>query len=752
MLSGVCVSRYRLERLIGVGGMAEIYRARVVGMEGFEWICVVKRILPELARNETFVSLFLDEARITVKLRHPNIVQVFDLGRKGAELYMVMEFVDGLNLSTIVQLCRGHSIELHETIALHVVAGVLKALDYAHHATTLEGEPLQVVHRDVSLSNVLVGRDGGVKLSDFGIATAATARTELRRGTFVGKHRYMPPEVARGGVYSAAGDLFAVGAVLFELLAGERLLPGATFDDNVAYLADEYDANARVESARERLGGLAPVVARAIAADPAARYTTADQFLEDLTCYRFDRGLRTSRSKLAKFLDQLTELAEQEASEISSDSLGEISFSCGDREVTGLEDLDRAYARTRDRAMDSSVSVSRSGPEDITEILEGDETLSMEATAPQAPDSVDHEFCLSDERYDFDHQEVDHDAVATPGPEGVSLDEELDLHSSISEEFGGISIESGLTSGGKRRHQIVLFQRGEVLGPLTPAELEATLTGDDLDPSGLLSFDDEIWNPVVDYAPEDRRPQGLLRHHFNVLQLGPTLLNVSSTLVRHRITLWSGSQAAQLVVGGGRLWYTALAGIASPLRQILLEEEGIPSDAIPPLPENAPLFERQMLDLLVERGALPPARIEGLSQLVMRRTLALAFQWPYGGEFIMDDWCAPGTIETWERPLDLLPTIALVARTCPHDGIVAQLLRERKIDHVQTRGDALARLPQLPLTPQEAALLRRIGPRRPLAEVLYLDGEQHQEHLGHIVYLLIQLGLVTVSKGSRKNN
>ncbi len=735
------MSRYRLERLIGVGGMAEIYRARVVGIEGFEWVCVVKRILPELARDETFVSMFLDEARITVKLRHPNIVQVFDLGRKGAELYMVMEFVDGLNLSTIVRLCRAHGVALPEATVLHVVSGVLRALDYAHHATTLEGDPLRVVHRDVSLSNVLVARDGGVKLSDFGIASAAIARTELRRGQFIGKHRYMPPEVAAGGAHTPAGDLFAVGAVLYELASGERLLRGETFADNVRYLTEAYDPGERIAAVRDRLGELAPLVARAIAADPAGRHDSADAFLEELSRHRFEHGLRTSRRELCAWLDRLAELAEEEDHETSSESLGEVSFSGRGREVTGLEDLDRAYARDRRRAPDGTgASVSKTGPEDITEIVEGQETESIEA--PAGDDGVVREFCLADEQYGFEADGDDPDALETIGPEGLSLDDELDVHSSLGEELEGVERTAPT---GERHRQIALFQRGEVLGPLTPGELEATLVGDDLDPAGLLAFDDGIWKPAVDFAPPERRPEGVLRRQFNALQLGPTLLNVASTLIRHRITLWAGSQAAQLVVGGGRLWYSALAGVPSPLRRILAEEERIPADAIPPLPENAPRFERQMLELLVDRGVLPEARIEGLSHQVMRRTLALVFGWPHGGEFLVDDRYAPGSVETWERPIDLLPTIAKVARVCAHGGLVPQLLRDGKVSRVHIRADALQRLAELPLAPQEAALLRRIGPRRALDEALHLDGEAHVTRIGSSLYLLIQLGLVSLS-------
>jgi len=140
---------------------------------------------------------------------------------------------------------------------------------------------------------------------------------------------------------------------------------------------------------------------------------------------------------------------------------------------------------------------------------------------------------------------------------------------------------------------------------------------------------------------------------------------------------------------------------------------------------------------------LPRARLEGLSQQVMRSTLALLYQWP-AGEFIVDEWGFPAADEVWEKPMELLPGLAAVSRSSPHAAVVVQLVREGQIKQIQVRANAIEKLPELPLAPQEAALLRRIGSWKPLGEVLYLDGDGQVDRVGRAVFLLIQLGLVTV--------
>jgi len=215
--------KFQLLKKIASGGMAEIYIAKQRGMEGFEKIVVIKTILPNLATNEEFVQMFLDEARIAARLTHPNIVQIYDLGRVGSTYFIAMEYVQGENLRTVAKTCRkqGHTIPLQHTVK--VISQACEGLYYAHTKADTSGQPLNIVHRDVSPQNILVSFEGITKLVDFGIAKAATQYQETRAGILKGKYSYMSPEQCMSQPVDARSDIFSIGIVLWELSTGLRL-------------------------------------------------------------------------------------------------------------------------------------------------------------------------------------------------------------------------------------------------------------------------------------------------------------------------------------------------------------------------------------------------------------------------------------------------------------------------------------------------------------------------------------------------
>ncbi len=216
--------RYEIQRPLARGGMAEVLLARQAGAVGFEKLVVLKRILPHLAENESFVGLFLDEARTAADLRHPNIVQIYEVGQaESGQWFIAMEYLEGL---TVRQILRSMGGPLPLDVALPIVVGMARGLEYAHTKCDTEGRPLGIVHRDVSPENVLVTVDGAVKILDFGIARARTQRTDLPSDTFVGKARYASPEQALGEHVDARSDLFSLGVVLYELTTGVRPFDG----------------------------------------------------------------------------------------------------------------------------------------------------------------------------------------------------------------------------------------------------------------------------------------------------------------------------------------------------------------------------------------------------------------------------------------------------------------------------------------------------------------------------------------------
>jgi serine/threonine-protein kinase len=223
------LGKFEVIRQIAVGGMAELYLARTVGMEGFEKLVCVKRILPQYVGTPSFVNMFLNEARLAATLHHPNIVQVYDIGQDQGEFFFAMEYVHGEDLGRLVAAARDSGVPVSLDCALTLVSGLCAGLHHAHEKASPEGKPLGVVHRDVSPANVLVSYDGAVKLVDFGIARAggeSSSTTGLK-----GKISYMSPEQCRGKVVlDRRSDVFSIGAILYELTTGR--LP---FTDETEY-------------------------------------------------------------------------------------------------------------------------------------------------------------------------------------------------------------------------------------------------------------------------------------------------------------------------------------------------------------------------------------------------------------------------------------------------------------------------------------------------------------------------------------
>lgn len=219
--------KYKLLEPLGQGGMAEVYKALSVGAAGFQRPVVIKRILPSLSSNRQFVEMFIKEASIAASLDHPNIVQVFDLGEDEGDLFMVLEYVPGLDLGTVAQHYKDKGKRLPHQLVAYVAVDMCKALECAHGFHDASGKPAPVIHRDVSPQNVLLSMNGGVKLADFGLAMALTDNRITMPGIIKGKLGYLSPEQAAGALQlDTRSDLFSLGVVLHEAIAGRRLFVG----------------------------------------------------------------------------------------------------------------------------------------------------------------------------------------------------------------------------------------------------------------------------------------------------------------------------------------------------------------------------------------------------------------------------------------------------------------------------------------------------------------------------------------------
>ena len=216
--------KYLLTKRIAVGGMAEVFKAKLIGAKGFEKTLAIKRILPEYSNDEEFVSMFVDEARISSNLHHKNIVQVFEFGEVNHQYYLTMEFIDGCNLKNLFFRVLKQNKRLPRELIYYIILKTASALDYAHKVK-MEGQlqSLQLVHRDVSPQNILISKMGDVKITDFGIAKAAIKLSQTQPGKIQGKYSYMSPEQALGKPLNHQSDIFSLGIVFYELLTAKKV-------------------------------------------------------------------------------------------------------------------------------------------------------------------------------------------------------------------------------------------------------------------------------------------------------------------------------------------------------------------------------------------------------------------------------------------------------------------------------------------------------------------------------------------------
>jgi serine/threonine protein kinase len=291
---------YLLER-INVGGMAEVFKAKTFGVEGFERLLAVKRILPNIAEDEEFITMFIDEAKIAVQLQHANIAQIFDLGKVDDSFFIALEYVHGRDLRSIFDRMRNRAETLPIAMACYVTMQVCEGLDYAHNKRDAQGRELNLVHRDISPQNVLIGYEGECKLIDFGIAKAAGKASKTQAGILKGKFGYMSPEQVRGLPIDKRSDIFAVGIVLYELLTGERLFIGESDFSTLEKVRNveiepPSSYNKKIPQELER------VVLKALARDPEDRYANAIDLHDDLQSFLYSVGEFFSRKDLAAWM------------------------------------------------------------------------------------------------------------------------------------------------------------------------------------------------------------------------------------------------------------------------------------------------------------------------------------------------------------------------------------------------------------------------------------------------------------------
>jgi serine/threonine protein kinase len=297
--------KYQLLDKIAVGGMAELYRAKLTGVQGFEKLIAIKKILPNLSEEENLITAFIDEAKLAALLHHENIVQIYDFGSMDDQYFIAMEYLFGKDLRTIRQTAKKRDMPLGIENILYIVARICAGLDYSHNLKDLQGKPLNIIHRDINPQNIFITYEGQVKIIDFGIAKAANHNTKTRENLIKGKLAYMSPEQANGQHIDHRSDIFSTGIILYELLAVRRMFEGETM--HVLSLVREAQFDPPEEVIPKLPAKLNEILHKSLAKDPDKRYQSAGDMLADVEECAFDLSLRPNTRNFAGYLKELFE-------------------------------------------------------------------------------------------------------------------------------------------------------------------------------------------------------------------------------------------------------------------------------------------------------------------------------------------------------------------------------------------------------------------------------------------------------------
>jgi len=433
---------YKIIEKFATGGMAEVYRARAVAMKGFEKEVAIKRVLPNLTRNRRFVSMFLDEARLSMLLNHPNIVQVFDVGRSGGTYFLVMEYVPGLDLKSLGELLLAKGRTLPLSLAVFIVGEVMKALAYAHELKNDDGVYVMRVHRDVSPPNVLISRDGHVKLTDFGLAKAAEQILDTDPGVVKGKFSYLSPEAASGLDVDHRADIFSAGIILWEILANRRLFMGATDAETVDLVRAcgvpaLQPLNPEVDAAFDAL------LSKALAQDPDNRFATAQEFGETLLQYLFDRGLRVTSFDLAAFIGEIVQEGLNDGDPVLALLKGEVARCVSENESLPTDwdistlDVDELRLSGGVHLVDDLFEAGEGEggkPASPTELQGGapDEALPPSGEPEGEPDAGDQPELEADGRQQAEEPAAEEPAAEEPAAEGTEDEALMDENAFMS--------------------------------------------------------------------------------------------------------------------------------------------------------------------------------------------------------------------------------------------------------------------------------------------------------------------------------
>ncbi len=694
--------KYLLLEKIGSGGMAEIFKAVVQGAEDFRKVLVIKRILLPYSKDPSFVKMFVDEAKITAPLQHANVVAIHEFDQVEGQYYLAMEYVHGRDLQQVMARANRLGRQIPTSIALYVAGEVCKALWYAYNARDPYGNPLRIIHRDVSPSNILVSYDGEVKVTDFGVARAATSR-EAGASMLKGKLGYMSPEQVVGRDLDHRSDLFSLGIILFECLTLKRLFLGRTDLQTLINIRDA-DVERRLARHPEIPEPVQGILRKALAREPERRYVNAQGFLAEIQDHLFSTGKRVGSDSLAALMhDLFPEEAEAEILPLDIEELSEVRLTrTGQIRVTPppTEPLAENGALPAE-AEEAGVSAGVGG--EVAGAIPGEERrLALEVTKPSS---------------------------------------RLDPSRSV------FYLQDG--EGGR-------------FGPVTFANLLSLIKSHAVSEDELCSMDGGPWVKLREIAAvrEQFRVDREAVERRKVLVEGTiqpeNLVNLIFDVSRKKrlsgvLVFKVGSSQKEVFFRDGRPRY-----ISSNLRQELLGEflvrRGLVTrEQIEEAIRTTRDEKFRLGDALMARGFLTAHDLANLLEWQFRERFLDLFRWNRGWYGLFEH--AESTPSEVAFDLDPMPALAEAVRSVIPMDLIRRVLDDKR-DHLLLRSDSpRVQVTEFHLLPREMRVVHLLQSHPSLSEVLgHLPPKSEAQDLAwRVVYLLIQTEVYRfrVHKGGR---
>jgi serine/threonine-protein kinase len=701
MKSVQTLGKYELLGKIGAGGMAEVYKARLKGVEGFQKLVVVKRILPGYARNMSFIRMLVEEAKLTSVLQHPNIVQIFELESDQTQFYIVMEYVEGKDLLKILARCAEQKRRPPLELVCHIIAEVCKGLHCAHYAKDMHGRALNIIHRDVSPSNIIISSDGHVKVMDFGVAKARNQESGGSRHVLRGKLGYMSPEQVRAEEVDKRSDIFSLGIVFFEALTLKRLFLGKT---DLETLINIRDANIEKKLLKHAWipDSLKDILRKALAPNRDDRYATAEDLQGDIEDFLYRSGLRVKPSHLEDLLRSLF------AADPRTD----------DNEVSSDE-----HDAEPETAVGEGVSekTNSARPMPLTEILESDAgtgpfVMGPGSDAGSVMIQETHQGELTDPE---DHRGFEEDSPSAAEARAELEREEaesLKVFSRKEETSPDIGDEFTEVKQLKGHTYRLQNTQGYVFGPVDFNELMNMVQIGAISEEEMVSIDGSEWKRVREItAVRQISPQraiqakGLKPIYSGSMQrnmLPRIFYQLASRRISGKLRFFQGSRQKEFFFRKGKVVH-----IASNLKQelvgsFLMRRGAVTQDQMDRALEKAKGFGGRIGDALVSLGILHPYQLFELLDLQYREKFLQLFEWNGGSYEFFEG--IPSPVEMAPQDSTVYQFIMDGLRRFAEDRelfMYLQPYRNMRLQLVQSR---YLKRDQLPLNPREGRLVARL--------------------------------------------